>query len=167
MKKSTYIYFLILFFCFSITSFGQCPADSSIKFSCFEGLPSSNQGSYLRLPSSHTYEVLERVGDAYTNPGIISNFRARNDFAPYIGKNNNSRHGYLGLNHEYSAPLASDVSVMVYNALGQLVVGSDKGQMTSGAHTFDVDFTNLESGIYLVDVVTGDKKITTRVSNMK
>ena len=112
MKKSTYIYFLILFFCFSITSFGQCPADSSIKFSCFEGLPSSNQGSYLRLPSSHTYEVLERVGDAYTNPGIISNFRARNDFAPYIGKNNNSRHGYLGLNHEYSAPLASDVSVM-------------------------------------------------------
>ncbi|MFT5859180.1 MAG: hypothetical protein ACI865_001280 [Flavobacteriaceae bacterium] len=62
---------------------------------------------------------------------------------------------------------SSDVSVMVYNALGQLVVGSDKGQMTEGAHTFDVDFTNLESGIYLVDVVTGDKKITTRVSNMK
>lgn len=62
---------------------------------------------------------------------------------------------------------SADVSVMVYNALGQLVVGSDKGQMTSGAHTFDVDFTNLESGIYLVDVLTGDKKITTRVSNMK
>ncbi|MDG2440598.1 MAG: T9SS type A sorting domain-containing protein, partial [Crocinitomicaceae bacterium] len=62
---------------------------------------------------------------------------------------------------------ATSVAVNVYNALGQIVYTNAEGQMTAGNHTFDVDFTNLESGIYLVDVITGSKKITTRVSNMK
>ncbi|MFT5778498.1 MAG: hypothetical protein ACI837_001454 [Crocinitomicaceae bacterium] len=62
---------------------------------------------------------------------------------------------------------SANVAVQVYNSLGQLVGGSSKGELTEGAHTFDVDFSNLDAGIYLVDVITGDKKITTRVSNMK
>jgi len=61
----------------------------------------------------------------------------------------------------------AQTSVQVYNALGQLVYRSSKGEVPAGAHTFDIDFSNLDAGIYLIDIVTGDKKVTARVSNMK
>lgn len=61
----------------------------------------------------------------------------------------------------------ADVVVEVFNAMGQVVYTADKGALQSGAHTFVLDFDNLDSGIYFVNVTAGDSKISKRVTNIK
>jgi hypothetical protein len=62
---------------------------------------------------------------------------------------------------------SADLAIEIYNAMGQLVYAADKGTTQAGNHNFTLDFNNLESGIYFVNVIAGDSKVSKRVTNIK
>ena len=61
----------------------------------------------------------------------------------------------------------AEVIVEVYTANGQKVHASNKGELVAGEHAFTVDFSNLEAGLYFVEVTAGNTKVSKRVTNMK
>lgn len=61
----------------------------------------------------------------------------------------------------------AEVTVEVINAMGQVVYTADKGSLQAGDHTFQIDFTNIEAGLYFVNVVANGSTITKRVTNIK
>jgi hypothetical protein len=53
-------------------------------------------------------------------------------------------------------PNATDLSVGVYNVMGQLVAELTNGQHSAGMHSFVLDGSNLSTGVYFVRAATGD-----------
>jgi hypothetical protein len=62
---------------------------------------------------------------------------------------------------------SADLAIEVYNTMGQLVHSEDKGSAQAGTHNFTLNFNNLESGVYFVNVLAGDSKVSKRVINIK
>ncbi len=60
-------------------------------------------------------------------------------------------------NIAFSLPDAQDVTLEVYNVLGQRVATLIDGQMQSGSHTVQFDASNLSSGIYIYRLQAGDQ----------
>jgi hypothetical protein len=52
----------------------------------------------------------------------------------------------------------------VVNALGQVVSVQQHKSVSPGAHTFTIDLSNLNSGIYFYTVKTADSSITRKLS---
>ena len=63
----------------------------------------------------------------------------------------------------YGLPAASDVTVRVFNMLGQEVRTIAEGHKTAGVHELAFDAARLSSGIYLYRVEAGDLAITRRM----
>jgi len=63
-----------------------------------------------------------------------------------------------------NVPSTSRVSLEVFNIMGQRVDFQNYGTHSSGAQTFKFDSSNLINGIYLFNLVVGDKKVTRKVS---
>lgn len=57
---------------------------------------------------------------------------------------------------KFALPVASDVKIMVYNTLGQLVETLIDGEMQSGYHEINFDASRLASGVYLYHLRAGD-----------
>jgi hypothetical protein len=57
-----------------------------------------------------------------------------------------------------------DLSIEVVNALGQVVSVQQHKSVSPGAHTFTIDLSNLNSGIYFYTVKTADSSITRKLS---
>ena len=57
---------------------------------------------------------------------------------------------------EYSLPLSGDVSLIVYNLLGEEVARLFDGFQQAGVHNTSWDASNLSSGIYLYRLQAGD-----------
>jgi hypothetical protein len=51
---------------------------------------------------------------------------------------------------------AGDVSVEIYSNSGSLVYTEQLGNLGTGAHTYDLNMSNVASGIYMIRVVTAD-----------
>lgn len=59
-------------------------------------------------------------------------------------------------NIEFSLPAAQDVTLEVYNVLGQRVAKLIDRQVQSGSHTVQFDAGNLSSGVYIYQLRAGD-----------
>ena len=59
-------------------------------------------------------------------------------------------------NISFGIPQVSEVRVAVYNLLGQEVALLVNERKTAGWHTVNFDATNLSSGMYIVQIVSGN-----------
>ncbi|MFZ5551843.1 MAG: T9SS type A sorting domain-containing protein [Bacteroidota bacterium] len=62
---------------------------------------------------------------------------------------------------------SENVTIDVYNAVGQKVFSVNKGQLSAGNHNVVIDFSSLESGFYFVNVTVGTTTITKKVTSVK
>ncbi|RYD53347.1 MAG: DUF839 domain-containing protein [Sphingobacteriales bacterium] len=83
----------------------------SLHISRFVSVLPSAQPDSLRIPSTHTFQMLVQEGDAYTNAanGVTKGLF---DFTGYTGIGGRSDSGYISLNHELGSFPAAGVSVL-------------------------------------------------------
>jgi hypothetical protein len=58
---------------------------------------------------------------------------------------------------------ASNLSLVVTNLTGQKVMEINKGQVPAQTHTFTIDASNLQSGIYFYTVTAGASQVTRKM----
>ncbi|GAB2792560.1 hypothetical protein HNQ93_003619 [Hymenobacter luteus] len=90
-----------------------CPTLPEDHISRFTSVQPSTQPQDLRLPSTHTFQMLAQGGDAYTNAADGSLLDAF-DFTGYAPISGSSTNGYLSINHEGSGT-TSGVSMLSLN----------------------------------------------------
>lgn len=56
-----------------------------------------------------------------------------------------------------------DVNINIFNSLGAMVYSQNKGILTSGNHTVNVNVSKLSSGVYYMNVKAGDNTITKKL----
>lgn len=83
----------------------------SLHISRFTSVLPSAQPDSLRIPATHTFQMIVQEGDAYTDTlqGVTKGLF---DFTGYVPKNGSSTEGYLSLNHELGSWPAAGVSMM-------------------------------------------------------
>ena len=57
----------------------------------------------------------------------------------------------------------SNLSLVVTNMTGQKVIELNKGFVAAQTHTFTIDATNLQSGVYFYTVTAGDSQVTKKM----
>lgn len=70
----------------------------------------------------------------------------------------NPVHGIANL--KVSAPQSGSLSIEVSNLVGQTMMNLNKGVVTSGDHSFNLDATQLTSGVYFYTVRLNNQKVT-------
>lgn len=75
-----------------------CNGPNDTHFGCFTSVEPAQQTGGLVLPATHTFQVLAREGQAYTNS--TGNMPGNNDFTGYVARGGSSALGYLSINHE-------------------------------------------------------------------
>ena len=99
-----------------------CNGPDDQHFGCFTSVEPGPQLPGLVLPSSHTFQVLLRQGQAYTNRRVAATASGGNDFTAYVPRGDNSSTlGYLSVNHE-NTPGAVSLLDMHYDAATKLWV---------------------------------------------
>ncbi len=68
---------------------------------------------------------------------------------------------------EFSLPTPSDVSLKVYNVIGQEVASLVDGPMGAGSHTVQFDASNLSSGVYFYRLTAGGVTQSKKMSLLK
>jgi secreted PhoX family phosphatase len=88
-----------------------CAPLATNYLSSFTSVEPSAQQQMLKIPATHTFQLLMQSGNAYTNAadGVT---RENNDFTGYVPIGGSSTNGYLSVNHEGSSAAASGVSMM-------------------------------------------------------
>src|SRR5699024_3284155 len=61
----------------------------------------------------------------------------------------------------------AETSIIVYNMLGKEVMNKGEKTLSGGSHNYQLDFSNMESGIYFIKVGIGNKIITKKISVVK
>ncbi len=87
----------------------------SLHISRFVSVLPSVQPDSLRIPATHTFQMLVQEGDPYTDPneGVTKGLF---DFTGFVPKNGtSSTEGWLSLNHELGSWPAAGVSMMTLN----------------------------------------------------
>lgn len=91
---------------------GQTCAPPINHISNFPSVKPSAQPDSLRIPSTHTFQMLVQEGDSYSNP-LNGTLPSLFDFTGYVPINGSSTNGYLDLNHENNTfATGAGVSVM-------------------------------------------------------
>ncbi len=70
-------------------------------------------------------------------------------------------------NIKYSVGKPGHTTVKVYNMLGQVVATLVNGNVSIGTYTVQFDASNLSSGVYVYELVSGSRKISKRMTVMK
>lgn len=68
------------------------------------------------------------------------------------------------LNVSYTVEEASEISLSITNMLGQQVRYMEMGTVSQGANTTTLDISDLESGIYMVTIQTGQETVTRKIT---
>ncbi|HDQ43992.1 MAG TPA: T9SS type A sorting domain-containing protein [bacterium] len=68
---------------------------------------------------------------------------------------------------EFALPQHSEVSLVIYDALGRVVAELAKGQFNAGYHKVNFDAANLPSGVYLYKLKAGDQVSVRKLMLMK
>jgi len=68
---------------------------------------------------------------------------------------------------DFALPEASQVTLTVYNMLGQQVATLEDGFLSAGLHSVSFDASNLSSGIYLYRLQAGDQVMTRTLTLVK
>ncbi|WP_139920584.1 alkaline phosphatase PhoX [Hymenobacter sp. DG01] len=90
-----------------------CPTLPEDHISRFTSVQPSTQPQDLRIPSTHTFQMLAQGGNAYTN-AADGNMLEAFDFTGYAPISGSSTNGYLSINHEGSGT-TSGVSMLSLN----------------------------------------------------
>lgn len=98
-----------------------CTPLGTTHISNFTSVLPSAQPDSLRIPGSHTFQMLLQSGDPYTNPAD-GNTKGTFDFTGYVPIAGSSTNGYLSVNHEEGSWPSAGVSMLSlnYNATSQL-----------------------------------------------
>lgn len=64
---------------------------------------------------------------------------------------------------EFNLATTANVTIAMYNMLGESVFSNELGEMNSGRHTIKLDAQNLNAGIYFITLNAGSNKITRKV----
>jgi hypothetical protein len=68
---------------------------------------------------------------------------------------------------DFALPEASQVSLTVYNMIGQQVATLEDGFLSAGQHSVSFDASHLSSGIYLYRLQAGDQVMTRTLTLVK
>jgi hypothetical protein len=68
-------------------------------------------------------------------------------------------------NLTFTATEAGDATIVVYNLVGERVIDMNLGSVNAGTQTVQLDFTSLNTGIYLLSVTAAGETSTLRVTN--
>jgi len=82
-----------------------------LHISQFTSVMPSSQPDSLRIPSTHTFQMLIQHGEPYTD-ATQGNTGDNFDFTGYVPINGSSHKGYLSINHEMGSSPAAGVSMM-------------------------------------------------------
>ncbi|UOQ52486.1 alkaline phosphatase PhoX [Hymenobacter cellulosivorans] len=88
-----------------------CPTLPADHISRFTSVLPSTQPQDLRIPSTHTFQMLVQGGAAYST-AADGNVKESFDFTGYVPINGSSTNGYLSINHEGSSTATSGVSML-------------------------------------------------------
>lgn len=141
--------------------------------------------------SCYQFFVYDAGGDGMNSPGFfslyygssISILQGMNDYGADLGTDfstdNNTGIDDVINNAEvevYPNPFShftniafvtnevSNVTVNMYNVVGELVYQSDKGVLSSGKQLVKIDGENLENGIYIIKLLVNEHVITRKVT---
>ena len=67
-------------------------------------------------------------------------------------------------NLEFTTPEAGDASVVVYNLVGEKVIDMNLGSVAAGTQNIQLDFSTMNTGIYLLSVTAAGETSTHRVT---
>jgi hypothetical protein len=67
----------------------------------------------------------------------------------------------------YSLPVASDVTLNVYNLTGQLIANIDQGSRQAGIHNINFNAGHLSSGVYIYRLTAGNIVLTKKMTLIK
>ena len=70
-------------------------------------------------------------------------------------------------NISFTLPASGQVSLIVYNILGQKVAQLVRQSMASGAHTVSFDASKMSSGLYIYQLQFGEQQITRQMMLLK
>ncbi|HEX8459786.1 MAG TPA: alkaline phosphatase PhoX, partial [Segetibacter sp.] len=91
-----------------------CNTLPATHISNFTSVLPSAQPDSLRIPSTHTFQMILQSGDPYTNP-VNGVTKSTFDFTGYVPINGSSNNGYLSINHEEGSWPAAGVSMLSIN----------------------------------------------------
>ncbi|SHI93808.1 hypothetical protein SAMN02745146_1968 [Hymenobacter daecheongensis DSM 21074] len=91
-----------------------CPTLPTDHISRFTSVAPGPQTQQLRLPATHTFQLLAQGGDAYSNPAD-GQLRDSFDFTGFVAAGGSASNGYIALNHEGTTAAASGVSILDLN----------------------------------------------------
>lgn len=91
-----------------------CLPLASDHISNFVSVLPSSQPDSLRIPTTHTFQMLVQSGDPYTD-AADGNTKGTFDFTGYIPVGTSSTNGYLSINHEASSWPGAGVSMLDIN----------------------------------------------------
>lgn len=96
-------------------------------------------------------------------------------FGPSVGINEQKRQNLMAVSQNYPNPFneqtqvtvnlknQANLSLEVYNMLGQVVYSQNQGNVQAGAHNFTINGNNLRPGIYFYKVNAGENSITKKM----
>lgn len=70
-------------------------------------------------------------------------------------------------NIQYDLPVASDVSIKVYDIQGRMIANIDKGQQSAGSYTHRFNAGNMASGMYIYRIEAGNFVATKKMMLIK
>ncbi len=91
-----------------------CDTLPATHISNFISVMPSTQPDSLRIPATHTFQMLVQSGDPYTNVAD-GNTKGTFDFTGYVPIGGSSTNGYLSINHEQNSWPAAGVSMLSLN----------------------------------------------------
>jgi secreted PhoX family phosphatase len=95
----------------------QAQTCNGTHISCFTSIVPTAQTNKLLIPAEHTYQLILKEGDNYTEGGGLVG--GQNDFTGYVPITGSSTNGYLSVNHETN-PGGVTMAEINYNATTKL-----------------------------------------------
>jgi hypothetical protein len=88
-----------------------------------------------------------------------------NNFDANVSIYPNPNSGDANINLELTSN--ENVTINVYNSVGQVVMSFNKGTLSAGVHTLNMDLSSLENGFYFVTVSAGEQTTTKKITLVK
>ncbi len=129
---------------------------------------SNRNPSYFRGPQDPNhpwYHIGFRV--ARNNPGKTSALREIDDADAKLSLRIFANHTKPTVAIQFSNPAVGNVSVKVYNAMGQCVITLFDGLADAGVQSLEWNTSGYASGVYLMTLQSGSRKITQKTILLK
>lgn len=128
----------------------------------------SNTNDQINLAPGE-FHVYTTVKLPTPEPGLVAvdNNRSAERPATFVLEQNYPNPFNPSTTITFGLPEAADVSVVVYNQLGEKIADVYNGYTTAGYHSIDWNASTLASGVYFYRLVSGNTNITRKLVVMK